>query len=146
MIHLQGQPLAYAAQRGMIRSRFRQAQPHEGPHGQGIPKPPTNAPFRVDALEIAQQQHAEISSGRDGASAHVVRVEGGAEVLDEDVEVGLFQQAVELLVEGVARTLGQITAGHPQGLLTLSSPTKAHRKLHGKGGWEKGAKHFDTED
>ena len=129
VIHLQRQPLAYAAQRGMIGRRFRQTQPYEGPHRQGIAKTPTNAPLRIDALETAKEQHAEIPARRNGAATFVVGVERGAEVLDKGVESALIQQPVQFFVKRVARTLRQLMAGHPKRLLTFRSPTKAQRGL-----------------
>src|SRR5579883_3333887 len=129
LVDLQGQPLPDDGQAGVVRRRLGQGHAEEGPQRQAIAAPPGDGPLRVEALEVADEEHAEVGAGRDGLAADTVGVVWLAEGLDEVVEAGLGEEAVELVVEDVARGARQVGGRDPQVRLSLFRPP-AHR--HGE--------------
>src|ERR1019366_9899416 len=80
-----------------------------------------NAAFRVETLEVADQQQPEVPTGREARPSHHRRVEPRALAFDEPIEVVGVQQRIQPRVEGMPRRLWQLRSRDPQRrLLTLS--------------------------
>ena len=96
----------------MIRHGFGGAKLQELPQRQGIATTPANAAFRVDALEVADQKHAEITARRDGFATELFCVEGRTELFEEGVKCFLVQELLQPLVKDMPPTLGQLIIDH----------------------------------
>src|SRR5581483_12313035 len=94
----------------------------EGPRRPAIAAPPGDGPLGVEALEVADEEHAEVDARGDGVSAFTVGIVGLAKVLGVAVEAGFGEQGVELVVEGVAGGLGQVGGDSPEVRLPLGRP------------------------
>src|SRR5204862_7444158 len=112
-----------------------QRDAEEGPEREAVTAPPGDGTLRVQGLEVADEEHAEVGARRDRLPADAVGVVPPAEVLDMPVEVGVGEQAVELLVEDVAGGLRQLGRGDPEfGLVIGRSAAHAHEAS--LTGWE----------
>ena len=96
------------------------------PQGQGITAAPADAALRIDALKIAGQKHAEIAARRDGTAAGLFSVERRAQLFEEGVKFFLAQELLQLLVENMPLTLGQLIVRKPHAALLLLPPAKTH--------------------
>ena len=65
---------------------------------------------RVQALEVAEQQHPEVAARRQTRPAHPVGVERGALALDEGIETRLVEDAIQSFVERVTSASRQVGA------------------------------------
>ena len=113
-------------ERLVIRGSLGERVAQEGPQGQAVRTTPRDAAFGVDALEIADQQHAEVDPRRNARPTDGVVVELRAEPLGEVVEPSLGEELVELAVERMPRSSRHVRARDPEFLLPLSLPF-AHR-------------------
>ncbi len=125
LMHLERQPGAAPAQPGMVGHPIAQPEPEEVAQRQAVGAAPLQAALAVDALEVADQMHAEIAPGRQRRRAHDGGVVRLAERLDEGVEPGLDQHLLQPVVEHVPRRLRQLVPGHQH--LTLPWPLPPHR-------------------
>ena len=74
----------------------------ELPQAQRIGGSPRHRPLRVQALDIAQQQHPDVPARRQTRPADPVGVERRALLLDEGIEAGVVEHTIQSLVERVA--------------------------------------------
>ena len=81
-----------ARDRRMIRGRRRAGQPQKTPDRQRVRRAPGDAAFRVDALEVADQQQAEVAPSRQARATHHRRVEAVTQALHEPIEVVPVEQ------------------------------------------------------
>ena len=115
---------------GVIRRLLIQSDAQELPQPQGVARPPGDATFRIDSLEVSDQQpvtaqedrivlHAQRGKrmGRERRPAIVLRVEASAFALSELIEVLLIQQFVQTLIERMAGAGGQFRMSNPEPLL-----------------------------
>ena len=98
-------PSPRARHRRVVRRRFVQRHVEELPQAQRIGGPPRNRPFRVQPLEVAEQQHPEVATRRQTRPTDPVGVELCALLLDEGVEAGLVENTIQELVERMARLI-----------------------------------------
>ena len=73
------------------------------PQAPRIGRPPRHCSFRLQALEVAEQQPSEVATRRQRRLADPVGVELRTLLLDEGIEADLVEQAVQTLVERMAR-------------------------------------------
>jgi len=92
----------------MVRHAIGHAQPEKVPQGQTVATAPGNPTLRVDPLEVAHQQHAEVDPRwyrrtplRLGVVRRTLR-------LGESIERRLRQQRVQPRVEGMPRERGKL--------------------------------------
>ena len=90
-MHLERQPAASAAQPGVVGHRLPLAEPQELAQRQAVGAAPFQAALAVDALEVADQQHAEVAPRRQRWPPSAGGVVGRAQPLDEAVEPGRYQ-------------------------------------------------------
>src|SRR5262249_15352930 len=64
----------------------------EGLQAAAVGTAPGDAALGVEALEVADEEHAEVHARRDAGAADAVGVEGAAQVFDEGVEARLLQK------------------------------------------------------
>ena len=88
-----------AAQGGVIRHGFGGAELEKFAQRKGVGAAPTDAAFRVGALEVADQKHAEIPARRDGPTAKFFGIEGRTELFEEGVKCFLVQELLQPLVK-----------------------------------------------
>src|ERR1035437_452725 len=81
------------------------------------PPPPGDAPFRIDALEITQQQHPKVTPRLQTRPPQNLVIEGGTEVLHKSVKAVGGQNLIEALIERMPRRPRQIRRRHEQRLL-----------------------------
>src|ERR1022692_4114271 len=98
----------------------------ELPQRERIGKAPRDAALTIESFEEPDHHHAEILARRQGWTSEFVVIETGAGSFTAGVELGLVENLVEPLVEGVTRCCGQLAAV-PQLLLSLSHLPGAHR-------------------
>ncbi len=111
--------------RRMVRRGLLQGHAQKRAERQRIRGAPGDTPFRVEAFEVADEQQAEVTSGRQAGPTHHRRVEARAPLLDEAIEVVRIKQGIQTRVERMAGRLRQIRCRDPQGgLLGLA---RAHR-------------------
>src|SRR5437870_1039140 len=103
-----------------------QSYPQKVPQPQRIRCPPRYPPFAVDALEISDQQQAEIPSWRQTGPPHLLRVEARTLLLHVLVKAALLQQPVQLLVERMPHRPRQIRVRDPKFLLSSLLLSSAH--------------------
>src|SRR5438876_532741 len=108
-----------------------QSYPQKVPQPQRIRCPPRYPPFAVDALEISDQQQAEIPSWRQTGPPHLLRVEARTLLLHVLVKAALLQQPVQLLVERMPHRPRQLRVRDPQFLLSslLLFSTHSHAQI-----------------
>ena len=111
----------------MIGRVLIQTDPQELPQAQRIGGSPGDPAFGIDALEIANQQQAEIRSRRQRRTSILVRVELGAFGFGKLVELLLIQQFVQTRVERMTGSRGQFGMRDPELLLPLPVLASAHR-------------------
>ncbi len=128
-MHLKRQTLADAAQGGVVRHRFGGAELEEFPQGKGIAAAPADAALRVDALEVANQKHAEIAARRDGSAANIIGVKGCAQGLKKAVKATLTQNFLQLFIKNMALALRYLIIRQPHTALLLLAPAKTHGVL-----------------
>src|SRR5436190_7442308 len=112
--------------RRVIGRHLVQPHPQKIPQPQRIRRPPRNPPFAVDALEISDQQQAEISPRCQTGPPHLLRVEARTLLLHVLVKAALLQQPVQLLVEGMPHRPRQIRVRDPKFLLSSLLLSSAH--------------------
>src|ERR1700690_274973 len=88
---------------GMTRGLLIQADRKKLPQGQRIGHTPRDAAFAIEPFEETNHHNAEILARRKRRTAQLIVIEGRAVGLAEAVELGVVQDLVETLVEGVAR-------------------------------------------
>src|SRR5438132_12025009 len=103
-----------------------QSYPQKVPQPQRIRCPPRYPPFAVDALEISDQQQAEIPSWRQTGPPHLLRVEARTLLLHVLVKAALLQQPAQLLVERMPHRPRQIRVRDPKFLLSSLLLSSAH--------------------
>ena len=102
----------------MVRRALRERVAQEGAQRQRILDAPSDAAFRVEPFEIADEQHLEIDDGRD-AGAAVLRVEPRAKRLGEGGEAMGVHHDVQALIESVPRRTRDAVGRHKQGILNF---------------------------
>src|SRR5712692_600575 len=112
--------------RRVIGRHLVQSYPQKTPQPQRIRRPPRNPPFAVDALEISNQQQAEIPPRRQTGPPHLLRVEARTLLLHVLVKTALLQQPVQLLVERMPHRPRQIRVCDPKFLLASLLLSSAH--------------------
>ena len=110
----------------MIGHGFGGAELEKFAQRKGIGTAPADAAFRVDALEVADQKHAERAARWDGPAAGFFGVEGRTELFEEGVKCFLVQELLQPLVKDMPLTLGQLIIRKPHALLLCLPPTKTH--------------------
>src|SRR3954454_5783450 len=110
----------------MIRHRLPVTKPQELAQRQAVGAAPLQAALAVDALEVADQQHAEVPPGRQRGAALPRRVVGRALALDEAVEPGAEQFGLEPVVEYVPWRARHLRPGHQQFWLPTFLPSQRH--------------------
>ena len=98
------------------------------PQAQRIGGTPGNRTFRVEALEVANQQHPEVAARCQTWPTDPVGIELGALLLDEGIEARLVENTIQAFIERVARAARQIRTGHPH--RPLPPPTAALAHCH----------------
>ena len=88
-VRLEVDPPPRARHRRVVRRGFVKRDVEERPQAQGIGGPPGNRPLGIEPLEVAREQHPEVSARRQARPTHAVGVELRALLLGEDVEAGL---------------------------------------------------------
>ena len=105
VMHFQRQTPPDAAQRGIVGHCLAGRKPKEFAQRKGVGTAPADAAIGIDALEVADQKHAEIAARRDGSAAKFFGVEGRTELFEEGVKCFLVQELLQPLVKDVpART------------------------------------------
>src|SRR6266851_10081251 len=112
--------------RRVIRRHLVQSHAQKTAQPQRIRRPPRNPPFAVDALEISNQQQAEIPPRRQTGPPHLLRVEARTLLLHVLVKTALLQQPVQLLVERMPHRPRQIRVRDPKFLLSSLLLSSAH--------------------
>src|SRR5204862_147991 len=79
-----------------------------------------------DALEVAEQVHAEVPARRQRRAARLLRVVGRAVALGEAIKPGLDQHRLQAVVEGVPRRARQLRPADHQVRLSLTLPAQRH--------------------
>jgi hypothetical protein len=110
----------------VIGRRLGQHQPKKLPERKRICRTPRNRALGVQAFEIANEQQAEVAARRQPRSA-LVRIELGAQLLDEAVEVVLVKNQIQARVERMRGTPRQVLSGDPHRRLLRVSLSFAHR-------------------
>ena len=72
-----------------------------------ISTPPSDAPLRLDALKVTNQQHAEVNSRSYPRPTFAAAVKGRALIFNPAIEACFGQQLIELLVEHMPHRLGK---------------------------------------
>ena len=128
LVDLLRQALADARQARVIRRGLAQGVAQKPPQGERVGDPPGDAPLRAQALEVADQEHAEIDPRRDARPAQRLRVIRCAPGFHKPVKPMGRQQLIQLRVKRTPRRLRQRVGRHPHLLLlTLGSSTHRHR-------------------
>ena len=109
-----GQALTDLGQAGVVGRSLVLQEAEEGLHRAAIGTTPGDGPLRVEALEVADEEHAEVDAGRHTRSAEAVGVVGAAQILNERLEARLVQQRIEARVKRIRRRRGQILEGDDQ--------------------------------
>src|SRR4029077_5663362 len=110
----------------MIRRRLRQDQSEKRAQGKRIGRPPRDGALSIQAFEIADQQQAEIATGRQPWTA-VGRVESLAESFDVPVKVTVLEDLIQSRVERMCRAPWQLVSRHPDRRLLRVPLSFAHR-------------------
>src|ERR1019366_7939066 len=111
----------------VIRRALIQSDSQKPPQPERIRRPPGNAALRIDPLEIAQQQQAEIHSRRQRGPAVVGGVEYRALLLYKLIELLAVEEFIEALIKRMRRTLSQLVVSDPKIFLPLAVLASAHR-------------------
>ena len=127
LVRLDVDPAPRPPDRRVVGRGLRQRDVEELPQAQRIGRPPRHRPFRCQAFEVAEQQHPKVAARRQRRTADSVGVELRALRLDEGIEAGLVEHAVQSFVERVARGPCQVRVGHPHRRLPRASRALTHR-------------------
>ena len=100
------------ASRQQLRADF-EAYVEEVPQAQRIGGPPRNRTFRLQALEVAEQQHPEVAARRQARPTDPVAIELGALLLDEGVEARRIENTIQAFVKRMARAARQVRTWTP---------------------------------
>ena len=103
----------------MIRRFLGQSISDEFAHRQGICQPPGNPPFRINPLEVPQQQCPKVHTGSDTGSSQRPFVIAPAQMLYVAVEVMLVENLIQSLVKAMRGRIHDLTPDDPQILLPL---------------------------
>jgi hypothetical protein len=103
-----------ARDRGVLGRRLLKSQAEEAAQRERISGPPRDAAFRVDALEVPDQQQPEIRAWRQARPSHARRVERRALGLHKCVERVRVEDVIQSLVKGVPSSGRQLIRGNPQ--------------------------------
>ena len=114
----------------MVRRGLVQRDVQKLPQAQRIRRPPRDRPFRVQALEVAEQQQPEVAPRRQTRPADPVGVELRALTLDKGVETRLVENTIQAFVERVTPAPRQIRARYPHRRLPRAPAALAH--CHGQ--------------
>ena len=125
-VRLEADPPPRARHRRVVRRGFVKRDVEERPQAQRIGGPPGNRPLGIEPLEVAQEQHPEVSARRQARPTHAVGVELRALLLGEGVEAGLVEHPIQAFVERVARAARQLAAGDPHRPLPPPGASFAH--------------------
>jgi hypothetical protein len=111
----------------VIGGRFVERDAQELSQAQAIGAPPGDPALTVNDFEVTYQEHPKVHAGRNRRlpALFVGRVMPLTAAFDPAVELGLGQQLVELLIEGMPRRFGQSVGQDEQSL--LPPPPLAHR-------------------
>ena len=126
LVRLQIDPPSRSRYRRMVRRCLVQRDVQKLPQAQRIGRPPRDRPFRVQALDVAEQQHPDVAARRQTRPAHPVGVERRALALDEGVETRLVEDTIQAFIERVTSASRQVGAGHPHRRLPRAAATFAH--------------------
>jgi hypothetical protein len=88
---------------------------------------PGDPALRIDPLEIAQQQQAEVDPRRQRRPAIVGGVESRTLLLDKLIELLAVEEFMETLIKRVRRTWSQLIVSDPEIFLALAVLASAHR-------------------
>lgn len=127
-VDLHGQALPPDAEAGMVRRRFMKGNAQERPQGEPVLTIPGDGPIRGEPLQVADEQHPEIDSGRNGGSSLAGKA-WGAEVFCPGVEAILGEKIVEPGVKGMPLALGKLMLVDPHRLLFGFASTNRHTVL-----------------
>src|SRR5436190_2340605 len=92
-----------------------------------IAAPPGDAALGGDAFEVADEDHAKVNARRDRWPTELGGIVWLATLFDPLVELGLRQELIEFLVEGMPRRLRQLRRGNPKPLLFSFAFPQSHR-------------------
>jgi hypothetical protein len=104
VVNFQRQPRAGHAERGVVGHALALDQPQEAMQRQRVGAAPFDLALRIQPLELADEQHPEVPSGRNRQAAPVL-VGRLAEHLDRLVELRLGQDLVAPVVECTGRRM-----------------------------------------
>ena len=119
-LHQVNQP-ARARHRRMIGRSLVELVAEECPQRQRIGDAPGDLTLRVDALEIADYEQAEIDPGRDAGPTDALGVKRRAPLFHKLVESVLVQHLIQSLVKRMSRS-PQVLRRHPQLSLARARP------------------------
>ena len=124
----QGQPLSGAAQRRVVGDALREGEAQELAQGQGVREAPLQPPLRFDPFEEADEVHPEVDPRGHGLPPWDMRglVIGRTQGFRVPVEARLAEQFVELLIEAVPRSRGDLIVRDPQRRLAILAATHRH--------------------
>jgi hypothetical protein len=109
------QPLVRLAHAGVIRHGIRRGKPEELAERPAVGAPPRDRPVRLQALEVADEQHPEEDARRHARPPHRLGVVRSTQLLDQCVEAVLGQQPIQRGIERMAGGLRQV-GGRDEGL------------------------------
>lgn len=132
LMHFQRQTIPYARQALLIGCILTLFIAQKRPQRETVSAPPSDAPLRIHAFEITDEEHVKAVARRNGLATKALGIEGFAEFLGEVVEVLGFEQAIEFLKEHIPRRFGQPIGGNPEFLLpfTTAAPHTHRRSAH----------------
>ena len=109
---------AGAGEGGMIGAAFVESDSQKVADAERIGGPLGDTAFRIDALEIADEEGAEVDARGEAGPAHFFGVELLAGSFGELVELFGVEQFIEPSVKGVSGRGRQLLLGDPQCLVT----------------------------
>ncbi len=86
----------------MVRHTCARLQAQELTQRQAVGAPPLQRPLTVEAFEVADQVHPEVTPRWDSRTSDPWRVIGLTQVLGERIETGIDQHLLQLVVKHVA--------------------------------------------
>src|ERR1051325_103900 len=105
----------------MIRCSLIQTDLQELPQCQRIGQAPCDAPFRVNPLEVSDQQRTKVHARSHGWAAFLVGIDLGAFALGKPIKLLLVEQMIQALVERMAGSRGEFVVSEPETLLDRKS-------------------------
>ena len=112
--------------RRVVRHRLVHGDAQEAPNRQRVRRAPRDAPLRVNAFKVPDQQCAKIDARGETRPATGRGVEPLAVPFDERIEAVGVQQGVHSPIERVGDRLRQVGRGDPEGFLSSSFASCAH--------------------